>query len=58
MSSDNPIVQTGQGWFIETPEGRVGPMESQSEASSYLALMRTAIAAGSEIACTDKECFS
>ncbi len=58
MSDEQQIVQTSQGWFVETPEGRVGPMESQSEARSYLFLMRAAVAAGSEIACTEQECIN
>ena len=58
MSKQKQIVHTSQGWFVETPQGRVGPMDSQSEAQIYLSLMRTALVAGSETACTDKECFS
>ena len=57
MKNDAKIVQTGQGWFVETAQGRVGPMESQTEARSYLSLMRIAQAAGTEVACTDSECF-
>lgn len=58
MATDTTIIQTGQGWFIETPTGRVGPMDSQTEAHAYLALMRLATAAGTEVACTDAECFN
>jgi len=58
MNDMPQIVRTGQGWFVETLNGRVGPMDSQAEANTYLSLMRTAYAAGSEIACTDQECFS
>jgi len=58
MSDEQQIVQTGQGWFVETPEGRVGPMDSQTEARSYLSLVRAAFAAGSETACTEQECFN
>lgn len=58
MSDTLQIVRTGQGWYVETPTGRAGPMETQAEANAYLSLMRTAYAAGSEIACTDQECFS
>jgi hypothetical protein len=58
MATDTTVVQTGQGWFIETPNGRVGPMETQTEAHAYLALMRLATAAGSEVACTEAECFN
>jgi len=58
MNNDAKVVQTGQGWFVESSQGRVGPMDSQSEASTYLSLMRIAQAAGSEVACTEKECYS
>jgi len=58
MSSNNKIVQTNQGWFVETPQGRFGPMESSAEAQQYLSLVRVAQAAGSEIACTEAECIS
>ncbi len=58
MSDTLLIVRTGQGWFVETPTGRAGPMETQTEANDYLSLMRTAYAAGSEIACTEQECLS
>lgn len=58
MSNDAKVVQTGQGWFVETSQGRVGPMDSRTEAKTYLSLMRIAQAAGSEIACTEEECFS
>lgn len=57
MSSDAKIIQTGQGWYVETAQGRVGPMDSQAEARTYLSLMRVAQAAGTEVACTDSECF-
>ena len=58
MSDTLQIVHTDQGWFVETPTGRAGPMDTQTEANKYLSLIRTAYAAGSEIACTDQECFS
>ena len=58
MTDEQQIISTGQGWFVETPEGRVGPMETRSEAQSYLALLKASLAARSEIACTDNECFS
>jgi len=58
MSNVAKVVQTSQGWFVETAEGRVGPMESKAEANTYLRLMRVAQAAGSEVACTESECFS
>lgn len=58
MSDEQKIVQTGQGWFVETPDGRAGPMDSRAEALSYLSLLRASFAAGTEIACTDAECFN
>lgn len=57
MSDRNRVIQTSQGWFVETAQGRVGPMESKAEADTYLKLMRVVQAAGREIACTDNECF-
>mgnify|MGYP000022345143 CR=1 FL=1 len=58
MGNDAKVVQTGQGWFVETPQGRVGPMDSQAEAKTYLSLMRVAQAAGIEVACTESECIN
>ena len=58
MANDTTVIQTGQGWFIDSPDGRVGPMDTQAEAQAYLALMHLATAAGSEVACTEAECFS
>lgn len=57
MATESQIVQTAQAWFVETPQGRVGPMETQQEAANYLKLMQIASAAGSEIACTEQECL-
>jgi hypothetical protein len=58
MKNDVKVVQTSQGWFVETSQGRFGPMESSSEAHQYLSLLRVAEAAGSELACTEHECLS
>ena len=58
MKNDVKVVQTGQGWFVETSQGRFGPMESSSEAHKYLSLLRVAEAAGSEVACTEADCIS
>jgi len=58
MPNDVHVIQVGHGWYIETPEGRVGPMETQKEAHAYLSLMQIAMAAGTEVACTDSECFT
>ncbi|MGD8784971.1 MAG: hypothetical protein PVF28_00010 [Thioalkalispiraceae bacterium] len=58
MKDDAKVVQTSQGWFVETPEGRFGPMDSSAEANQYLSLLRVAEAAGSEVACTENECLN
>ena len=57
MATEIQIIQSGQSWFVVTPEGRYGPMESQQEANNYLKLLQLASAAGSETACTDAECL-
>lgn len=57
MATDVQIIQTGQAWFVVTPQGRFGPMETQQEAMSYAKLLQIASAAGSETACTDAECL-
>lgn len=58
MAKASQVIQTGQGWYVETPTGRVGPMDSRDEANAYLALMQIADAAGTELACTEAECLS
>lgn len=58
MTDNVRFVQTSQGWYIETEEGRIGPMESRLEAKTYLSLMRIASVAGCETACIDKECLT
>lgn len=58
MATEIQVVQTGHGWYVETPDGRVGPMENQKEATAYLSLMQIAVAAGTEVACTDAECYT
>jgi hypothetical protein len=57
MASDVQILQAGQAWYVVTPQGRFGPMETQQEALSYADLLQIASAAGSETACTDAECL-
>jgi hypothetical protein len=57
MATDVQIIQAAQGWFVDTPQGRFGPMETQQEAISYAKLLQIASAAGSETACTDAECL-
>lgn len=57
MATETEIVQIAQAWFVETPQGRVGPMDTRQEAVNYLKLMQIASAAGSEIACTEQECL-
>ncbi len=58
MATEINVIHTGQGWYIETPQGRVGPMESQQDANAYVSLMQIAVAAGTEVACTEAECFT
>ena len=58
MATEIQVIHAGQSWYIDTPEGRIGPMESQKEANAYLALMRIAMVAGTEVACTEAECFT
>ncbi len=58
MADTMQVIQAGQGWYVETPTGRVGPMESREEANAYLSLMRIADAAGTELGCTDAECHT
>jgi len=58
MATEAHVVQVGNGWFVETAMGRVGPMESLKEANTYLSLMQLAVAAGSEVACTEAECYT
>lgn len=57
MANDIQVIQSGQVWFVETPQGRFGPMETLQEANNYVNLMCLALAAGNEIACTDEECL-
>lgn len=57
MDGSTKVIHTPQGWFVESPGGRIGPMDSQQQANDYLALMSAANAARDEIACTDAECF-
>ena len=56
MANDARVIQTPQGWFVETPGGNFGPMDSEYEANTYLSLMIKVSAAGSETACTEAEC--
>lgn len=58
VRNEAKIVQTGQGWFVETPQGRFGPMDSSAEAHRYLSLLRVVQAAGNEVACTEDGCNS
>ena len=57
MATEIEIIQTGDSWFVLTPEGRFGPMDTQQEALHYAELLQLASAAGSETACTDAECL-
>jgi hypothetical protein len=57
MATDIEVIQSGQSWYVVTPEGRFGPMDNQQEALNYAKLLRLASAAGNEVACTDAECL-
>ena len=57
MANELRSVHTIKGWFVETPLGLLGPMDSQLEAEQYISLMRAATMARAEMACTDTECF-
>lgn len=57
MAEQAQIVQTGQGWFVETLQGRFGPMDTRQEAANYLKLMQLADAAGTDTACTEADCL-
>ena len=57
MANESKVIQTAQGWFVETPAGNIGPMDSRTEAAAYLSLMLKMDAAGMETACTENECF-
>ena len=51
------IHMKNQGWYVETPSGTHGPMQSKQEANDMVVLLSRVSAAGSEIACTDQECL-
>jgi len=55
MATENRVVQIGQHWYVETAQGRIGPMDSEQEAFRYLRLQQLASAAGSETACIETE---
>jgi hypothetical protein len=56
MSNEMMVIELGNNWYVNTPAGRIGPMESRQEADAYIRLMSKVIAAGSETACTEAEC--
>lgn len=57
MATDTQVVQIGKNWFVDTTEGRIGPMDSEQEAIHYVRLQQLVSAAGSETACTEAECL-
>ncbi|MEJ2360990.1 MAG: hypothetical protein P8Z75_06125 [Gammaproteobacteria bacterium] len=57
MATDMQITQRGQSWYVTTPNGLIGPLGSEQEAADYVRLLQLALAAGSEIACTEEECL-
>jgi hypothetical protein len=56
MAQDIQIIQNGQSWYVITPAGRMGPLDTEQEAQRYARLLQLASAAGSETACTEEEC--
>ncbi len=58
MANDITIIHKSSGWYVETPLGPIGPMDSQQEADQFLNLMKTASVARAEMGCTDAECFT
>jgi len=57
MAIEIQVTQNGPSWYVETPDGTVGPLDSEQEARRYARLLQLASAAGSETACTDAECL-
>jgi hypothetical protein len=58
MANDINVIHKSSGWYVETPLGPIGPMDSQQEADQFLCLMKTASIARAEMGCTDAECFT
>ena len=58
MASKVQVTQNGTSWYVVTADGRFGPLDSEQEATDYARLLQLALAAGSEIACTDDECLA
>lgn len=58
MASEVQVMQNGASWYVVTTDGRFGPLDSEQEATDYARLLQLAMAAGSEIACTDDECLA
>ncbi len=52
MKSENTQIVNirNTGWYIETPTGFDGPFESEEEASTFLALVKSSNAARAEFA--------
>ncbi|MDH5179133.1 MAG: hypothetical protein OEZ39_03210 [Gammaproteobacteria bacterium] len=53
--SEAQLLESGNGWYIETNDGSQGPMETQSEASDYLNLLNVVSAARAGTACGEHE---
>ncbi len=51
------IHMSNRGWYVETPSGTLGPMQTKQEAKEMLVLLSRVSAAGSEAACTEQECM-
>lgn len=51
--SEAQLLESGSDWYIETPVGSEGPVESQVEATDYLDLLNLVHAARAGTACDD-----
>lgn len=57
MAGEIQVVQTPQGWFVESGSGSAGPFQEHQEAVEFSQLLRLAAAARTETVCADNECF-
>jgi hypothetical protein len=47
------VQRRGQGWYVETPTGRAGPLPTREEAESYLVVLNYVAASRLGAACVD-----
>lgn len=53
--SEAQLLESGKDWYIETPVGSEGPVESQIEADDYMDLLNVVHAARAGTACDDHD---